>query len=272
VGVFPKAFLSPTGRHSPRPWRASSPGRRAAGLRSTRGGPLPRGWCAAGTRRTRGGPLPTAGAPPGLAAPAAALSPAIGAPPGHLPPPATLSSAAGAPLGTATSLADLPSAASEPPVVAAPPAAHFPAISGPAHSFVAAGTSSGHAFVLTATLPPTVEPSPPATTQSATPAAAPGHDGSQPAPALSLPDAALLRSQLLASGFPHVPTTGGAPVRGCPLPTTVYSQSSAIISSLRTPSDDAAAILAATRPAVTTARQRAQDAARALEQEQVKVA
>jgi hypothetical protein len=126
--------------------------------------------------------------------------------------------------------------------------------------------------VLTATLPPTVEPSPPATTQSATPAAAPGHDGSQPAPALSLPDAALLRSQLLASGFPHVPTTGGAPVRGCPLPTTVYSQSSAIISSLRTPSDDAAAILAATRPAVTTARQRAQDAARALEQEQVKVA
>jgi hypothetical protein len=124
--------------------------------------------------------------------------------------------------------------------------------------------------VLTATLLPTVEPPPPAPTLSATLAAAPGHDGSPPAPAFYLPDAALLRSQLLAPGFPHVPTIGGAPVRGCPLPTTVYSQSSAIISYLRTPSDDAA-ILAATRAAVTAARQRAQDAARALEQEQAVV-
>jgi hypothetical protein len=109
-------------------------------------------------------------------------------------------------------------------------------------------------------------------TQSTTLATAPGHDGSQPAPALFLPDAALLRSQLLAPGFPHVPldTTGGATVRGCPLLTTVYSQPSAIIS-LRTPSDDVAAILAATRAAVTVARQRAQDAARALEQEQAVV-
>jgi hypothetical protein len=230
------------------------PGRRAAGLRSTRGGPLPRGRRAAGTRRTRGGPLPR----DWRAA-------------GPLPPSATLSSAVGAPLGTATSLADLPSAASEPPAVAAPPAAHFPAVSGPVRSFAAAGTPPGHAFVLTATLPPTFEPPPPAPTQSATLAAAPGHDGSQPAPALSLPDVALLRSQLLASGFPHVPTTSGAPVRGCPLPTTVYSQSSAIISSLRTPSDDADTILAATRAAVTAARQRAQDVARALEQEQAVV-
>jgi hypothetical protein len=247
---LPFPFLSPTGRNSPRPSRASSPwpaSRRASQhpwrpspprpARRTRGGPLPRDWRAAGP----------------------------------LPPSATLSSAVGAPLGTATSLADLPSAASEPPAVAAPPAAHFPAVSGPVRSFAAAGMPPGHAFVLTATLPPTFEPPPPAPTQSATLAAAPGHDGSQPAPALSLPDVALLRSQLLASGFPHVPTTSGAPVRGCPLPTTVYSQSSAIISSLRTPSDDADTILAATRAAVTAARQRAQDVARALEQEQAVV-
>jgi hypothetical protein len=51
--------------------------------------------------------------------------------------------------------------------------------------------------------------------------------------------------------------------------TTVYNQPSAITSTLRapSPSDDAAAILAATRVAVAAARQRAQDAARALEQE-----
>jgi hypothetical protein len=59
-------------------------------------------------------------------------------------------------------------------------------------------------------------------------------------------------------------------VRSVPLPTTVYSQPSAI-TSLRAPSDDAAAILAATRAAVTAARQRAQEAARALEQEQAVV-
>jgi hypothetical protein len=90
---------------------------------------------------------------------------------------------------------------------------------------------------------------------------------------LSLPDAALLRSQLLAPGFPHVPldTPGRAPVHSVPLPTTVYSQPSAITSSLRAPSDDAAAILAATRAAVMAARQRAQDAARALQQEQAVV-
>jgi hypothetical protein len=153
----------------------------------------------------------------------AALSPAVGAPPGRLPPVVTLSSAAGAPLGTATSLVDLPSVASEPPAVAAPPVAHFPAVSSPVRYFAAAGMPLGHAFVLTATLPPTVEPPSPAPTQSATLTAARGHDESPPAPALSLPDAALLRSQLRALGFPHVPTTGGAPVCGCPLPTTVYS-------------------------------------------------
>jgi hypothetical protein len=49
---------------------------------------------------------------------------------------------------------------------------------------------------------------------------------------------------------------------------TVYSQLSAITSSLRAPSDDAASILTATRAAVTAAYQKAQDAARALEQEQ----
>jgi hypothetical protein len=55
--------------------------------------------------------------------------------------------------------------------------------------------------------------------------------------------------------------------------TTVYSQPSSITSTLRapSPSDDAAAILAATRAAVAAARQRAHDAACALEQEQAVV-
>jgi hypothetical protein len=55
--------------------------------------------------------------------------------------------------------------------------------------------------------------------------------------------------------------------------TIVYSQPSAITSTLRapSPSNDAAAILVATRVAVAAARQRAHDAARALEQEQAVV-
>jgi hypothetical protein len=61
--------------------------------------------------------------------------------------------------------------------------------------------------------------------------------------------------------------TVGAHVRDCPPLMTVYSQPSAITSSLRAPSDEAATILLATRAAVTAACQRAQDAARALEQE-----
>jgi hypothetical protein len=75
-------------------------------------------------------------------------------------------------------------------------------------------------------------------------------------PPFSLPDAALLRSQLLALGFPHFPpdTTVGAPARACPPSVTVYSQPSAVTSSQRAPSDDAAAILAATRAAVAVAR------------------
>eukprot|EP00267_Zea_mays_P031599 XP_008664025.1 proline-rich protein 36-like [Zea mays] len=202
------------------------------------------------------------GTPPGLAAPPTNFSPAIGASPSPAAPPVTISSATGAPLGTAVSLAALPSATSEPPAVASPPAAHFSAttaIFGPAHPFAAVGTPPGHAFVLTAALPPTVEPPPPPPTQYATLAVAPGPNRSQPAPALSLPDAALLRSQLLASGFPHVPldTTGPASVHGCPLLPTIYSQPSSITSSLRTPSDDAATLFVATRAAVTVARQRA---------------
>jgi hypothetical protein len=63
----------------------------------------------------------------------------------------------------------------------------------------------------------------------------------------------------------------GAHVRDCPPPMTVYNKPSAITSSLCAPSDDAASILAATQAAVTTARQRAQDAAHALEQEQTVV-
>jgi hypothetical protein len=91
--------------------------------------------------------------------------------------------------------------------------------------------------------------------------------------ALSLPDAALFRSQLLAPGFPHVPLDMPveAPVRDRPLQLTVYSQPSAITSSLRAPSNDAAALLVTTRAVVTAARQRAQDAARALEQQQAVV-
>jgi hypothetical protein len=77
----------------------------------------------------------------------------------------------------------------------------------------------------------------------------------------------------LAPGFPHISlgTTVGAHVRDSPPLMTIYSQPSAITSSLRAPSDDAAAILAATRAAVTAARQQAQDAARALEHEQAVV-
>jgi hypothetical protein len=92
-----------------------------------------------------------------------------------------------------------------------------------------------------------------------------------------LPDAVLLRSQLLALSFPHgllgmtPPMTVGAHMRDYPPPTTVYSQSSALTSSLRAPSDDAATILAEIGVAVAAARQRAQDAARALEQEQALV-
>jgi hypothetical protein len=52
---------------------------------------------------------------------------------------------------------------------------------------------------------------------------------------------------------------------------TVYSQPSTITSSLRAPLDDAAALLVATRATVMVARQRAQDAARALEQEKAVV-
>jgi hypothetical protein len=52
---------------------------------------------------------------------------------------------------------------------------------------------------------------------------------------------------------------------------TVYIQLSVITSSLCAPSNDAAAILAATQAAITAARQRAQDAARGLEQEQAVV-
>jgi hypothetical protein len=91
-------------------------------------------------------------------------------------------------------------------------------------------------------------------------------DGAQPAPGGSLLDA-----MLLAPGFPHgsldmtPPMTVGAHMRDCPPPTTVYSQSSALTFSLRAPWDDAAAILTVTRATVAVARQRAQDAARALE-------
>eukprot|EP00267_Zea_mays_P022141 XP_008646683.1 proline-rich receptor-like protein kinase PERK14 [Zea mays] len=115
---------------------------------------------------------------------------------------------------------------------------------------------------------PTVEPPPPMPIQSTTLVATSGLDGSRSALAFSLPEAALL-----APGFPHIPLDmiGGTPMRGCPLSTTIYSQSSAITSSLHAPSDDAAALLAATRAAVTAARQRAQDAARTLEQEQTVV-
>jgi hypothetical protein len=60
-------------------------------------------------------------------------------------------------------------------------------------------------------------------------------------------------------------------VRDRPLQLTVYSQPSAITSSLRAPSNDAAALLVTTRAVVTAARQRAQDAARALEQQQAVV-
>jgi hypothetical protein len=79
-----------------------------------------------------------------------------------------------------------------------------------------------------------------------------------PSSALSLPDATLFRSQVLAPGFPHVPLDMpvGPPVHDHPPPLTVYSQLSAITSSMRAPSDDAAALLVATRATVSVARRR----------------
>jgi hypothetical protein len=223
---------------------------------------------------------PMAGASPGSTAPVAALFPSVGAPPDPAVSPASLPSAVGAPPGpTASPTPFSPAAGGLPgPTTASaalPPAAEAPSSTAaslqavhyvvsapttlptpPARPSAAPGPPPGHAFVITAVLPTTAEPPPPAPTQSATLPAAPGPDGSWPAPALSLPDAALLRSQLLAPGYPHVPldTTGAAPVRGCPVPLTVYSQPSTITSALRAPSDDAAALLAATRAAVTAAR------------------
>jgi hypothetical protein len=97
-----------------------------------------------------------------------------------------------------------------------------------------------------------------------------------PSSTLSLPDAALFCSQLLAPGFPHVRLDMSVappppPVHDRPPPLTIYSQPSAITSSLCASSDDIVALLVTTRVAVTAARQRAQDAARALEQEQAVV-
>jgi hypothetical protein len=96
-----------------------------------------------------------------------------------------------------------------------------------------------------------------------------------PSSTLSLPDAALFCSQLLAPGFPHVrldmSVAPPPPVHDRPPPLTIYSQPSAITSSLCASSDDIVALLVTTRVAVTAARQRAQDAARALEQEQAVV-
>jgi hypothetical protein len=135
--------------------------------------------------------------------------------------------------------------ASPPPVAALAPA-HVGASTPPLfHQYIGSAAAHGAA------------PTPTATVLS------PGF----PSIAFSLPDVALLCSKLLALGFPHVPldTTVGAPVRDCHPPMTVYSQPSAITSTLCAPSDDAAAILAATRAAVTAAHQWAQDAARALE-------
>jgi hypothetical protein len=244
---FPPSSLLPSNT-----CRASGD-RRAAGLSRAHGDLFP----AVGVPLDLAVPPATlplaAAAPPSLAAPPVTFSPAPGVPPGPAAPPVTLYSAAGALPSTAASLAALPSVASALPTVA-PLCAPSPL---PARR---RGTPSSS---------PLRCPHYRATSARADPSP----DGSRSAPVLSLPDAALLHSQLLVPGFPHVPldTTGGAPVRGCSVPTTVYSQLSAITSSLRAPSDDAAALLAATRAAVTAARQRAQDAARALEQEQAVV-
>jgi hypothetical protein len=120
--------------------------------------------------------------------------------------------------------------------------------------------------------PPASAPPSSTSLPTPTPAAAALHPGF-PSSAISLPDTSLLHSQLLASGFPHVPLDMpvGPPVRDRPPPLTVYSQPSAITSSLHTPSDDAAALLVATWATVTAARQHAQDVARALEHEQAVV-
>eukprot|EP00267_Zea_mays_P051678 XP_020404662.1 uncharacterized protein LOC109944343 [Zea mays] len=210
-------------------------------------------------------PFPDDGFPPlplsyraAVAAPlAAALLPAARAPlPSGAPPGRALVAAAAGPApappspGPAPLLAPTPSSSPSVVTTSPPPAAALPPAHAPVQS-LGSDAAHGAALALTATV----------------------FSPDFPSIAFSLPDAAFLRSQLLAPGFPHVPlgTTVGAPVRDCPPLVIVYSQPSAVTSSLRAPSDDAAAILAATRSAVAAARQRAQDAARALEQEQAVV-
>jgi hypothetical protein len=90
-------------------------------------------------------------------------------------------------------------------------------------------------------------------------AAVSGPDGARPAPDVSLPDATLLPPGFLGGLLGVTPQT------------IVYIQSSTLTSTLRAPSDDAAAILAATQAAVVATRQRAQDVTRALEKEQAVV-
>jgi hypothetical protein len=126
---------------------------------------------------------------------------------------------------------------------------------------------SGRAGLSPASAPPSSTSLP-----TPTPAATALHPGF-PSSAISLPDVALLHPQLQESGFSHVPLymPVGAPVHDHPPPLTVYSQSSAITSSLHTPSDDVVALLVTTRATVTAARQCAQDAARALEHQQAVV-
>jgi hypothetical protein len=94
------------------------------------------------------------------------------------------------------------------------------------------------------TSPPTSAPPSSTSLQAPTPTTAALHPGF-PSSALSLPDAALFRSQLLAPGF-LLDMPVWAPVRELSPPLIVYSQPSTITSSLRAPSNDAAALLVAT--------------------------
>jgi hypothetical protein len=207
-------------RAFPRPRRPSPRGRRVAGPRRPSGDPPLGCRSAAEPRRPSGDLLPCGRRAPGPRRPS------------------------GDPLLCGRSAAEHRSVSGGPPLCGQRAAGSCPPGAPHRRSRRAAGTRLRHHPCAA----PTTEPPPPAPTQSASLAAAPGPDGSRSAPALSLPDAALLHSQLLVPGFPHVPldTTGGAPVRGCSVPTTVYNQLSAITSSLRAPSDDATALLAAT--------------------------
>jgi hypothetical protein len=175
-----------------------------------------------------------------------------------------------------------PSAGSGGPASAAPPPAGLALMAGsPVPPPPSSGSGPAGAQPASATpLPPGLPapdpaappPAPPAPPALPSPAPLPGPAGSGFAGACPASISLLRASQTTVLGHDDallLPLV----FPGGTIGTAVYSQPSAITSTMcaPSPSDDAATILAATRAAVAAARQRAQDAARALEQEQAVV-